>query len=137
MGKGGEALKDAWEALSASRRAYMTRYLGATGEPQCATAPVMPEPMQTDPTLRVDLRTAEERDRGAKQAWLIWEARIARLPAPQMKWAVAAALGDSINPEAARLWGQNGLPTSNGQAFIMALRVLAGMDAVQAREGAA
>ena len=126
LGKGGDGLKDVWGAISASRRAYLTRYVGATGEPQCATAPVLSESMQTDQSLRIDLRTPEERDRAASQGWKHWQALLASLPAPQMKWAIDAALGDSINPEAGRLWGRNGLPTANGKTFVAALRVLAG-----------
>ena len=123
-GEGGKALVAVWEALSASRRAYSIRVIGATGNPQCAAAPMLADVLEVDPSLRVDLRDPVERDRAAKALWLSWEDRIARLPAPQMKWAIRAALGDSINPEAARLWGLDGLPTPMGRAFILALRHL-------------
>lgn len=65
--KGDEATQawDAFSHLSASYRNYMTLFIGQTGNPKCAAIAMIPEPMETDPSLRVDLRTHDERVRAA------------------------------------------------------------------------
>ena len=60
---GDEASKarEAFDHLSACHRNYMTLYIGQTGNPKCAAIAMIPEPMETDPSLRVDLRTHDEK----------------------------------------------------------------------------
>lgn len=124
-GKARKTLEPVWNAISAAHRAYRTRVIGQTGEPKCAATPMLPDPVEVDPSLRVDLREPHEKDRAAKAAWLIWESRLSRLPAPQFRWAVNHALGNSIDPDAHRLWGKDGLPTREGRNFILALSHMA------------
>jgi hypothetical protein len=121
--KGDEAAK-AWDAfmhLSASYRNYMAFYVGQTGSPQCAAIAMIPEPMETDPSLRVDLRSHDEKVRAAKASWAAWEKRIADLPFPQMRWAINGTLrgfmGEGI------LW-RDAKPTDTGRTVVAALRAM-------------
>ena len=115
------ALADTWAALSAARRNYRMRIIGQTGEPQGSASPMITEAMETDPSMRIDLRTAEERDKAAIIAWGAWQADIKRLPAPQMIWAIRGAL-DGFMGEG-RLWA-GGKPTASGVIAVAAIKVL-------------
>jgi hypothetical protein len=121
--KGDEAAKawDAFSHLSASYRNYMTLYVGQTGNPQCAAIAMIPEPMETDPSLRVDLRTHEEKVRAAKQSWAAWEARIKALPFPQLRMAINGVLRGFLGD--GTLW-RDGKPTDTGRTVVAALRVM-------------
>lgn len=115
------ALSGTWDMISAAYRNYCIRCLGKTGSPQGAAIAMVPEPMETDPSLRVDLRTPEQRDAAARRAWEDWETRIKALPAPQMKLAIRGALdgflGDAV------LW-RDQQPTAIGVAAVAALKLL-------------
>lgn len=112
-------LVEAWAALSAARRNYRMRIIGQTGEPQNAALPLIHDAMETDPSLTVDLRTAEERDNAAIRAWDAWSAAIQSLPFPQMKWAIRGALDGFLGE--GRLW-LDGEPTATGRVAVHALR---------------
>ena len=114
-------LAETWAAISAARRNYRMRIIGQTGEPQCAASPMIHDRMETDPSMRVDLRTPEERDLAASRAWGEWQAAIKRLPAPQMIWAIRSALDGFLGE--GRLWS-DGKPTASGAAAVAALKVL-------------
>lgn len=120
-GEARAALAQTWAAISAARRNYLTRQIGQTGSPQGAAIAMVPEPMETDPSLRVDLRTPDQRDAAARRAWGDWEAQIKALPEPQMKWAIRGALdgflGDAV------LW-RDREPTAIGIAGVSALKLL-------------
>lgn len=121
--KGDEATK-AWDAfchLSASYRNYMAYYVGTTGNPQCAAIAMIPEPMETDPSLRVDLRSHDEKVRAAKASWQAWEKRIAALPFPQMKWAINGTLRGFLGD--GTLW-RDAKPTDTGRTVVAALRAM-------------
>ena len=121
--KGDEATK-AWEtfsALSASHRAYQLHYIGQTGNPQCAAIAMIPEPMETDQSLRVDLRTHDERVRAAKASWAAWEANIAALPFPQLRWAISGVLRGFMGE--ATLW-RDAKPTNTGRNVVAALKAM-------------
>jgi hypothetical protein len=113
------AMIDAWGAISAAHRNYRLLYVGQTGDPQGANIGMVPEPMETDPSLRVDLRTHDERVTAAKSAWAAWESKLAALPLPQMKWAIRGALdgflGDAV------LWRDRS-PTQQGKLGVEAMR---------------
>lgn len=113
------ALEDAWHAISAAHRNYRQRYLGTTGDPQAAALPMLAEPTETDPSLRVDLRTPGERDDAAKRAWVEWQARINALPLG-LRWAIRGALEGFIGE--GRLWDRG--PTATGSAAVQALRIM-------------
>ena len=93
------SLSDAWATLSAAHRNYRLLIIGQTGDPQGAAIPMLPEPMETDQSLRVDLRTHEQRIEAAKRAWSLWWAKIKALPTPNHRWAISGAL-DQLDEEA-------------------------------------
>lgn len=114
-------LAEAWADLSAARRNYLMRIIGQTGNPQGAAAPMMSETMETDPSLRVDLRSPDEKDDAAERRWLEWCGRIETLPAPQMKWALRGALDGFMGDGG--LW-RDTTPTASGAAAVHALKLL-------------
>ncbi len=114
-------LSNAWAALSAARRNFRMRIIGQAGEPQCAAAPMIHEELATDPSLRIDLRTSDEKDKSAARAWEQWQAAIMALPVPQMIWAIRGAL-DGFMGECG-LW-KDGAPTAQGKLSVAALTIL-------------
>lgn len=122
---GGDEATQAWDRfnhLSASYRNYMTLYVGQTGNPQCAAIAMIPEPMQTDPNMRIDLRTHEEKVIAAKASWAAWEERIKALPFPQLRMAIGGVLRGFLGD--GTLW-RDGKPTDTGRTVVAALRGMA------------
>ena len=120
----GDSAKAAWEtfaAMSAAHRNYQMLYVGQTGTPQCAAIAMIPEPMETDPSLRVDLRTHDEKVRAAKASWQAWEKRISALPFPQMKMAINGTLRGFLGDGS--LW-RDAKPTDTGRTVVAALRAM-------------
>lgn len=119
--KGEERTKLAgvWAALSASRANYKARFLGVTGNPKCATFEMVPDRTESDQSLRVDMRTPDEKDNAAKASWAGWAAKIKALPTPLHIWAINGAL-DGFMGEAT-LW-KDCAPTDKGRAAVDALR---------------
>ena len=109
-------LWDVWQAMSAARRQWRMRYLGQTGDPQGAAIAMIPDTMQTDQGLTVDLRSPEERDNAAKTGEAYWSKQIAAVPVPQMQMALRSA----IDGFGAVLW-HGGKPTANGRNAVLAL----------------
>ena len=121
--KGDEATK-AWDTfthLCASYRNYQMLYVGQTGNPQCAAIAMIPEPMETDPSLRVDLRTHDEKVRAAKASWAAWEVRIKALPFPQFRMAIGGVLRGFLGD--GTLW-RDGKPTDTGRTVVAAIRAM-------------
>ena len=114
-------LSNAWSALSASHRNYRLLYIGQTGNPQGAAIAMIPGKMESDQSLRVDLRSHEDKVAAAKASWAAWEAKIAALPVPSMRWAIHGALNGFLGE--ATLW-KNAAPTVTGKAAVQALRAL-------------
>lgn len=114
-------LTEAWQAISASHRNFRLLVIGQTGNPQGAAIAMVPDPVETDPSLRVDLRTHEERVEAAKRSWAGWEARIAALPVPNLKWALRGALEGFMGEDT--LW-RDCAPTTSGRLAVKALRRL-------------
>ena len=115
------ALSEAWAAISASHRNYRMLYIGQTGHPKGAAIAMVPEPLETDQALTIDIRTADERIRAAKASWGAWQGMIDALPAPPMKWAIEGALNGFLGDGA--LW-RDAAPTTTGKTAVTALRVL-------------
>jgi len=115
-------LVNTWAALSASHRNYRMLIIGSSGNPQGAAIPMIPDAMETDPSLRVDLRTQEQRIESAKRAWLDWKRKIDALPVPSLRWAISGAL-DGFMGEGA-LWVDR-KPTDTGRTAVQALRMVA------------
>ena len=114
-------LSDAWATLSAAHRNYRLLIIGQTGDPQGAAIPMLPEPMETDQSLRVDLRTHEQRVEAARRAWHLWWAKIKALPTPNHRWAISGALDGFIGDGA--LW-RDRAPTTTGSVAVQALRLM-------------
>jgi hypothetical protein len=114
-------LAEAWADLSAARRNYLMRIIGQTGDPPGAASPMLTDTMETDPSLRVDLRSPGEKDEAAGRRWLEWCGRIETLPVPQMKWALRGALDGFMGDGS--LW-RDGAPTRSGLAAVQALNLL-------------
>lgn len=117
------AIINAWESLSASHRNYRALFVGMTGNPQGAAIAMVPEPMQTDQSFRVDLRTHDEKVWAAKASWAEWEAKMAALPVPNLKWAIEGALNGFLGEKT--LW-KDTAPTASGKAAVVALRMMVG-----------
>ncbi|WP_126623130.1 hypothetical protein [Oceaniglobus ichthyenteri] len=60
-----------WQAFLASARNYRTRVLSISGSIG-STLPLAPEPMQSDVSHSVDIRTADEKDDDARASWSRW-----------------------------------------------------------------
>lgn len=123
-------LANAWAALSAAHRNYRMLIIGQTGDPQGAAIPMLPEPVETDPSLRVDLRTDEQREEAARRAWFDWWGRIKALPVPSLRWAISGALDGFMGDGS--LW-RDQRPTTTGRVAVQALRMLAAAQAAGAR----
>ena len=120
---GDEATKawDTFSHISASHRNYMVYFVGQTGNPKCAAIAMIPEPMETDPSLRVDLRSHDEKVSAAKASWAAWEKRMKALPFPQMAWALQGALRGFLGD--GTLW-RDAKPTHTGRTVVAALRAM-------------
>lgn len=114
-------LCETWAAISAAHRNYRMRIIGCTGDPKGAASPMIHDRMETDQSLRVDLRTSDERDEAARRAWDAWSGMMAAFPAPQYRWALRGAL-DGFMGEAS-LW-RDGAPTACGTVAVSALKLL-------------
>jgi hypothetical protein len=109
-------LLETWNAISAAHRNYCMLYLGQTGHSQGAAMGYISEPMETDQSLRVDLRTHDERVASAKAAWNAWDARFMRLSLLQ-RVAISYALNDGC------MWRDKN-PTPRGRITVEALRLM-------------
>lgn len=114
-------LANAWAALSAAHRNYRLLIIGQTGDPQGAAIPMLPEPIETDPSLRIDLRTAEQREEAARRTWLDWHGKIKALPVPSLRWAISGALDGFLGDGS--LW-RDQAPTATGRVAVQALRMM-------------
>jgi hypothetical protein len=116
------ALWDIWQAVCAARNCYRTRILGQTGQPKGASIAFVPDKLETDQSMSVDLRTAEERDMAAKRGDLYWAGLIAKLPTPNHRWSLQPALDETEGA----LW-RDAAPTSRGRLAVAALVLIMGM----------
>lgn len=115
-------LTEAWQAISASFRNYRLLVIGQTGDPQGAAIGMIPDRVETDPSLRVDLRTLDEKVAAAKSSKAAWDAKINALPVPNMKWALRGALDGFMGEDT--LW-RNLQLTTTGRLAVEALRRVA------------
>jgi hypothetical protein len=110
-----------WQAFNAAWDTYLTRCRSITPTPQAAALPMLPEAMQTDPTVRADPRTHDERDAAARDRWHEWiDLLMHRLNDPH-RHAVRGAL----HGYGAQLWNEDALrPTNEGILAVQALGIL-------------
>lgn len=117
------ATKDTWNRLCAAQHNYRTRILGLSGNPQGSAIAMQPDAMQADTGHTIDIRSADEKDEGAKRAWANAEASINALPVPQWKWAIRSAMDGGIDGMGGDVW-RDGQPTSRGKVLVQALVAL-------------
>ena len=117
-------LSETWFAISAAHRNYRMLYVGQTGDPKCAAITMVSEPVETNQSFLVDVRTADERIKSAKASWQEWSKKIRGLPSPPLVWAVEGALNGFLGEGA--LW-RDAAPTVNGKIAVMALKLLSGV----------
>jgi hypothetical protein len=110
-----------WQSLNAAWANYAARCLSITPTPQAAALPMLPDPMQTDQSLRIDIRTAEEKDEAARRVWYEWiDLLMHRLTAPQRH-----ALRGSLQGYGAEVWNPDARkPTKAGHLAVDALAAL-------------
>jgi hypothetical protein len=114
-------LANAWEAISTAHRTYRMLIIGRTGDPQGAAIQMLPEPLETNQSLRIDLRTHEQRVDAAKRQWHEWWNKVKALPVPNLRWAITGAL-DGFMGEGS-LWRDQS-PTPTGRVAVQALRMM-------------
>lgn len=113
-------LLNTWQAISAAWHNYATRCLSITPGAQAAALPMLPEPMQTDPSLRVDIRSGPEKDEAARRAWFGWLEAFMDLPADQRH-----AVRGHLQGYAGAIWDADRLrPTMTGALAVKALAAL-------------
>jgi hypothetical protein len=113
-------LLDVWQAMNAGWWNFATRCLSITPSAQSSSMPMLPEPMQTDPSLRIDIRTGEERDEAARRVWYAWLERLTILP-PDQRHALRGHLQDYGAP----VWDADAKqPTRAGALAVKALAAL-------------
>lgn len=115
------ALLTAWQGLCAAWENFCARCLSLSPSPQAAALPMLPDPMQTDQSLRVDLRTPDERDEAARRVWYEWLDLFMALPSDQRH-----ALRGHLHGYGADLWCEaSRAPTRHGALAVKALDALA------------
>jgi hypothetical protein len=113
-------LLTAWQGINSAWHNYRARCLSLPPGPQAAALPMLPEPMQTDQSLRVDLRTGDERDEAARNAWFGWLEQLMALP-PDQRHALRGHLQDYGAP----VWdADTHRPTRAGALAVAALAAL-------------
>ena len=111
-----------WRGMTGARANYMMRYIGQTGNPKGAAFGFISEAIETDQSLRIDIRSPEDKAAQAVASWTTWLAKINALPLVY-KWPINNALGLSLG--AVCLW-RNQAPTPQGKASVAAIRALCG-----------
>ena len=110
-------LLDTWGQIIKALTAWRQRNTGQTGHPRGASIAMIPDPVETDPGLTVDLRTAAERDAAAKRRAEHWDRIIRALP-PQLSGALRGARDGFIDGEA--IW-RDCAPTQRGRLVVTAI----------------
>lgn len=113
-------LWDAFCRMTAARRLWRMRHLGITGDPQNSAIAMIPEPMQADPSLHVDIRTTEERDQAASRAEAYWRGQLDIIAIPQWRSALRSAADGFGGP-----WWRDGRPTQAGKWVVAGLASIA------------
>ena len=110
-----------WQSLNAAWANFAARCLSITPTPQAAALPMLPDPMQTDQSLRIDIRTGEEKDEAARRVWYEWiDLLMHRLAAPQRH-----ALRGSLQGYGVEVWSSDKrAPTKAGHLAVEALAAL-------------
>jgi hypothetical protein len=109
-----------WQSLCVAWHNYAARCLSMPTAAQGATIPILSDPMQTDPSLRVDLRTGAEKDAAARDQWFARLDAIMSLPEDRRH-----ALRGHLHGYGAPVWdADNTRPTRAGALAVKALEGL-------------
>lgn len=111
-----------WDVFHRWTRAevtYRVRYIGQREQPASAALMMVHDRMETDPSLTVDVRDDDQRDRDAVNGWMRWQGFLGHLPKEQTTILHCARRGDGPV-----LW-QDKRATAYGLAAVEALRGLA------------
>lgn len=114
------ALWGVWLDLLATRRRYLAA-IGTSDSPQASHVAAIPERIETDPTVRHDPRSLEERHAAAIRAHAHQCSRIGNLPA-NVRHVLRAVLVGTWPEDV--LWRDHKI-TGRGARFVRALRLLA------------
>lgn len=117
-----------WDVFSRWCRAeavYRARYVGQREQPASAALTMVPETMETDPSLTVDVRSQDERDRDAVSGWMRWQGFFGHLPAQHR-----TVLHNARRQDGPVLW--SGAATEAG---LLALEALRGLAEAEGRRG--
>lgn len=111
-----------WDVFHRWTRAevtYRVRYIGQGGQPASAALMMVHDSIETDPSLIVDVRDDEQRDRDAVNGWMRWQGYLGHLDVPYREMLTFARVG--YGPV---LWWE-GQPTPKGMIALRGLRLLA------------
>lgn len=111
-----------WDVFHRWTRAevtYRVRYIGQREQPASAALMMVHDRIETDPSLTVDVRDDDQRDRDAVNGWMRWQGFLGHLPKEQVSILHCARRGDGP-----ALW-QDKKPTAFGKLAVEALRGLA------------
>ena len=111
-----------WDVFHRWTRAevtYRVRYIGQREQPASAALMMVHDRIETDPSLIVDVRDDDQRDRDAVNVWMRWQGFLGHLPKEQASILHCARRGDGP-----ALW-QDKKPTALGKLAVEALRGLA------------
>ena len=110
-----------WQSFNAAWHNFAGRCLSITPTPQAAALPMLPEVTETDPTVRADPRSQDERAEAANDRWHEWLGNLMHsLTAPQRH-----ALRGALHGYGAQLWNPDTCkPTDEGILAVQALGIL-------------
>lgn len=109
-----------WCQLTSAYRTYRLRILDKRIEAKGASFQTS-EKIEADPNEKVDVRTEEEKDEGARESYRRWNARLDRLQTGQGHRSILTQAESGMGPE---LWSGKA-PTARGRDAVEALRALA------------
>ena len=125
LAKDQAATADTWHRLCVAQYNYRTRILGLSGNPQGSAIAMQSDAIQVDTGHTIDIRSADEKDAGAKRAWASALASISALPVPQWRWAIRNAMSGGMDGMGGDVW-RDGKPTGRGRVLVQALVALGG-----------
>jgi hypothetical protein len=113
-----ERLWQVFTGLDGAEARYYRLYIGVSRHAKTAKIEMEPEPIETRPDDRPDLRDEDERARDAVNGWMRWQGYLGHLAAYEQT-AIHDALKQRCDMQ------REGRLTTAGQSFIHALRRLA------------
>lgn len=113
-----ERLWQVFTGLDGAEARYYRLYVGVNRHAKTAKIEMEPEPIETRPDDRPDLRDEDERARDAVNGWMRWQGYLGHLAAYEQ-----TAIHDALKQRCDM--AREGQLTTAGQSFVRALRRLA------------